>query len=77
MKEHDAKTLCTIVIWIATALIFIFGVFKFNWNGVLAGLLWMMVAAALAAAATKATEAIWKSPIPPEKPKTPPTEPTI
>lgn len=77
MKEYDAKTICTTVIWIATALIFIFGVFKMDWTGETAGGLWMVVAVALAIAAAQATRAVWKSPVPPAEPKTPPNETKI
>jgi len=60
MNDNNTKTICTTAIWIATTLIFIFGVFRFNWNGGFSGILWAMVALALASAATLATKAIWK-----------------
>jgi len=63
MTDNKAKTICTTVVWIATAIIFTFGVFRFNWTGAASGFLWALVACALAVAATKATRAIWNSPL--------------
>ena len=60
MNDHNARTLSTIAIWIATACTYIFGVFRFNWNGALPGLLWAAIALAIASAAATATAAIWR-----------------
>lgn len=77
MTDSNAKTICTTAVWIATAFIFTFGVFRFNWSGAFSGILWAGVAGALAFAAMEATRAIWKQPssekpnevAPNEKPK--------
>ena len=60
MNDNNTKAICTTAIWASTALIFIFGVFRCNWNGGFSGMLWAMVAVVLAFAATLATNAIWK-----------------
>jgi hypothetical protein len=62
MNEYQARTISTAAIWISVAFLFIFGVFRFNWNGLLAGVLWTAVAIALAAAPAVATQAIWNRP---------------
>lgn len=61
MNDHSAKMLSTVAIWIATACVFIFGVFRFNWNGVPSGLLWTIVSLAIASGAAMATQAVWRS----------------
>jgi len=33
MNDSNTKAVCTTAVWIATAVIFVFGVFRFNWNG--------------------------------------------
>lgn len=67
MNDNNTKTICTTAIWIATAIIFTFGVFSYHWTGDFAGILWALVAVALAHAALHATRAIWKD-SPSEKP---------
>jgi xanthine/uracil permease len=62
MTDNNTKTICTTAVWIATAIIFTFGVFRFNWTGAFSGILWAFVAVALTLAATEATRAIWKHP---------------
>jgi hypothetical protein len=42
-------------------IIFVGGVFRLNWNGLAAGILWAVVSTALAIAPAVATWAIWKS----------------
>jgi len=78
MNDNQARTICTAFVWIATSLIFICGVFRFNWTGLPAGMLWAIVAFMLAAAPAIATRAIW-NPTRPEKtqdkaPGQPPSE---
>jgi hypothetical protein len=60
MNDHSAKMLSTLAIWIATACVFIFGVFRFNWTGVPSGLLWTIVSLAIASGAAVATQAVWR-----------------
>ncbi len=74
MNDNLAKTICTTVIWTATAVIFTFGVFRFDWTGAFSGILWAFVAAVLAMAATKATRAVWKSCPPPPAGTPPPSD---
>ena len=74
MNDNQAKTICTTVIWTATAIIFTFGLFRFNWTGAFSGILWAFVGAVLAMAATKATRAVWKSSPPPTCTTPPPAE---
>jgi hypothetical protein len=59
MDDNRAKTISTAAIWISTAVLFTFGVFRFTWSGAEAGFLWMIVAMALAGAPAVATCAIW------------------
>ncbi len=59
MNDNQAKTLSTVAIWIATAVIFVFGVFRMQWDGVLAGMFWMVISLVLAIAPAVATQAIW------------------
>jgi len=74
MNDNKMKTISTVAVWIATAVIFIFGVFSFHWTGDFAGILWAVVAVALAYATVQATRVIWKYP-PSERPgETPPGE---
>ncbi len=75
MTHHSAKTICTTAIWIATAVIFTFGVFRFTWSGALPGFLWSAVALALALAAQKATQSVWKDPAPDKNSTISPIEP--
>jgi hypothetical protein len=58
-NEKIAKTVSTLGIWFATMIIFVSGVFRFNWNGLVAGLIWAFIALALCVAPTVATVAIW------------------
>jgi len=60
MEDNKARVMSTIAIWIATALIFIFGVFRANATGD-AILLWFIIGIALAISPAIATRAIWKS----------------
>lgn len=62
MNDYQAKTLSTVAIWIATAVIFVFGVFRMQWDGVLAGMFWMVISLVLAIAPAVATQAIWSRP---------------
>jgi len=62
MNDNKTKTICTMVVWIAAAIIFTFGVFSYHWNGDFAGILWAMVAGALVYATLHVTRAIWKHP---------------
>jgi uncharacterized membrane protein len=60
MEDNKARVVSTVAIWIVTALIFIFGVFKCNATG--DGIyLWFFVGIALAISPAIATRAIWKS----------------
>ena len=60
MDNNKAKAVGTVAIWIATALIFIFGVFKCNATG--DGMyLWFFIGIALAISPAIATRAIWKA----------------
>jgi len=61
MNDSSAKVICTTAIWIATAFIFGFGVFRFNYSGAFAGILWAGVSSLLAIAPAFATYAIWNS----------------
>ncbi len=62
MNDNQAKTLSTVAIWIATGVIFVFGVFRMQWDGVLAGMFWMVISLVLAIAPAVATQAIWSRP---------------
>jgi hypothetical protein len=59
MEDNKARMISTVAIWIATALIFIFGVFRANATGD-ATYLWFLVSLALAISPAIATRAIWK-----------------
>jgi hypothetical protein len=60
MEDNKARVLSTVVVWIATALIFIFGVFNCRATG--DGIyLWFFVGVALAISPAIATREIWKS----------------
>lgn len=60
MEDIEARVLSTVAIWIVTALVFIFGVFKCKAAG--DGIyLWCFVGIALAISPAIATRAIWKS----------------
>jgi hypothetical protein len=60
MDDNKARAVSTVAIWGATALIFIFGVFRSNATG--DGIyLWFLVSLALAISPAIATRAIWKS----------------
>jgi hypothetical protein len=72
MSDNSTKAICTTAIWIATAFIFVFGVFHFNWNGELSGLLWTLVALTLAIVPGMATRAIWRSPASERRSELPP-----
>lgn len=61
MDDNQAKTISTMAIWIATACIFIFGVFRFSADGFFPVLFWMLTSLALAVAPAVGTQAIWKS----------------
>jgi len=71
MNDKIAKTLSTLGIWFATTIIFVGGVFRFNWNGLMAGLIWAVIALALCIAPTIATAAIWRSSQDTENPSQP------
>ena len=53
-----ARFLSTVAVWTATALIFIFGVFRFHSEGI-GVFLWSMLALGLVWAAVESTEAVW------------------
>jgi hypothetical protein len=58
MNDNLAKTVSTVAIWLATAIIFAGGVCRMNVDGV--GLLaWAVISVALAIAPAVATHAIW------------------
>jgi len=59
MNDNQAKTYSTAAVWVSTALIFVFGVFRMNWEGILGGMFWALIALALAVALAAATQAIW------------------
>jgi hypothetical protein len=59
MHEYNARVVATLGVWFATAAIFIFGVFRMNWTGEIAGVFWMVVALAICGAAGGSTAAIW------------------
>ena len=64
MNDNLAKTISTVAIWLATALIFVSGICRMNVNGF--GLfIWGVIAVALAIAPAVATHAIWNRPSPP------------
>jgi hypothetical protein len=60
MEDNKARVVSTVTIWIATALIFIFGVFQANATG--DGIyVVFFIGIALAISPAIATRAIWKS----------------
>jgi len=60
IDDNKARIVSTVAIWIATAVIFVFGVFKCNATG--DGIyLWTIVGLALAISPAVATGLIWKS----------------
>jgi len=59
MSDNIAKTVSTIGVWVCLMIIFVGGVFRFNWTGLEAGFLWAVVSSALAIAPAIATWAIW------------------
>jgi hypothetical protein len=67
MTTNQTRAICTTVIWAATAGIFVFGVFRFRWQGLGAGFLWAVVAVAIAVAAAAGTWAVWGCASRPEK----------
>lgn len=62
MNSELSKTISTCTIWLATACILTFGVFKLNVNGEIAVLLLLFcMPAAILVAAVMATKVIWAS----------------
>jgi hypothetical protein len=60
IDDNATRLFSTIIIWIATAVIFVFGFFRMNVTGV--GLLpWFAIGMALAIGPAVATKEIWKS----------------
>ena len=70
MSDNAAKTLATTAIWIATALIFVLGVFRVKINGDGPIFFWFIISVVLAAAPALATAKIWSTPAIPGKPPT-------
>jgi hypothetical protein len=59
MDDNNTRIISTVAVWIATAMIFVFGVFRCNASG--DGMyLWSIVSLALAISPAVATRAIWK-----------------
>jgi hypothetical protein len=59
MSDATAKAIGTIGIWIATAVILAFGVFRMNWNGDAALLIMFMTVVVVCGAAGISTAAVW------------------
>jgi hypothetical protein len=63
VDDNAGRLLSTVSIWIATAVIFVFGFFRMNVSG--EGMfLWFLIGVALAVGPVIATKAIWKSQTP-------------
>jgi len=56
-----ARTVSTSAIWLASALIFIFGFFQIHMTGDVAIFMWFIIGLVLAGGPACATYAIWKS----------------
>jgi len=61
MDDNNTRIICTLGIWVAVAFTFIFGVFRFSWQGESAGFIWMVVAISICLAAAYGTKAIWSA----------------
>ena len=59
MTDTTARTIGTVGIWLAVAVVLTFGVFRADWNGTLAMLLMLVVVALICAAATISTALVW------------------
>lgn len=59
MSETTGRTIGTVGIWIAVAVILAAGVFRMNWNGDVAMLLMLFVVVVICTAASVSTAAIW------------------
>ena len=61
MNDNLARTISTVAIWLATAIIFVGGICRMNVDGL--GLLaWMVISLAVAIAPAVATRAVWHRP---------------
>lgn len=61
MSDNSAKVLAITAVWVCTALIFVFGVFDFNWRGGEAVVLMLLISVAICIAAAYATKKICDS----------------
>lgn len=59
MGEDTAKAVGTVGIWVATAVILAFGMFRMNWNGDTAMFMMFMVVILVCGAASISTAAVW------------------
>ena len=59
MTEVTARAISTVGIWIATAVILTFGVFRVNWNGDAAMFFMFMIVIIICFAASVSTAAAW------------------
>ena len=59
MTSELAKTISTTAVWVSTAVLTTFGLFRMNFNGELGGFILLLIVVAVFAGATLGTIAIW------------------
>jgi len=59
MTSELAKTISTSAVWVSTAVLTTFGLFRMNFNGELGGVILLLIVVAVFAGATLGTIAIW------------------
>jgi len=61
MSDNSAKVLSITAVWVCTACMFIFGIFDFNWSGLTACLLMIVISLGICFSAGYATKIICKT----------------
>jgi hypothetical protein len=59
VNDQSSKAVSTVGIWIAVAIVLVFGVFRMNWNGDVAMLLMVLIVIIICGAAGVSTAAVW------------------
>lgn len=74
MNDSTARSVATVGIWLASAIVLTFGVFHTTWNGGIALLMMFILVLVICGAAAASTAFVWGWKPPTRPPATSPTE---